>query len=291
MRVAVTGATGFIGQAVVHSLRALGADVVSASRTQRPDTAGHLRLDVCNVTSWNALLDCRPDRLIHLAWDHLTDFNDPRHYLELLPAHQRFLHACASAGIGDITVAGTCLEYGAREGCLTEETATEPVTAYAIAKDALRRSMQHLSDTMPFQFKWGRIFFVRGDPGADKGVFRAIDEAGRSGAASIALTKCEQLRDYLPRNAVGGFFARFCLQDDVSGIVNCCSGNPVSMRGLVEQYALSWPALRLDFGALGYRSYEPMAFWGCRQRTDRVLRATIPAAEHDSRIEVHHGRT
>jgi nucleoside-diphosphate-sugar epimerase len=276
MRVVVTGASGFLGTPTVAALAEYGAQVVSVSRHGTLDDSLSLRVDITDPSTWPALLTpVRPDRLIHLAWGYLGDFNDPRHYLELLPAHLRFLAWCVRNSITDITVAGTCFEYGLAEGRMIEEMAAQPVTAYGIAKDSLRRAMEHLACTVPFSLKWARVFFVRGDDVQEKGVFRLIRQAAERGDSSFPLSWGEQLRDYLPRDQVGRFLARFCLQNGVQGVVNCCSGVPLSMRRMIEEYSRQWPGMRLEFGKVPYRSYEPMAFWGSRERMDAVMRSAV----------------
>ena len=276
MHVAVTGGNGFLGKPTIDALVNLGAVVRSASRTQQPpDGVVGVYLDVSDRRTWeNLLIPFPPKRLVHLAWDYLDTFEDPRHYLELLPDHLSFLTWCAKNGIADITVAGTCLEYGKQNGEMHEETAAQPVVPYAIAKDALRRGLEHAAASIPFTFKWARIFFARGDDDAEKGVFKAVRDAARTGKERIDLTWGEQLRDYLSRSEIGSFLACFCMQDEVDGTVNCCSGTPISMRRAIETYAAAWPGLRLGFGKLPYRQYEPMALWGNRKKMDCVLAAS-----------------
>jgi nucleoside-diphosphate-sugar epimerase len=276
MHVAVTGGNGFLGKPAVEALNNLGAVVRSASRSPKPpDTVVGVYLDVSDRRTWeNILIPFPPQRLLHLAWDHLDNFEDPRHYLEVLPDHLAFLTWCAKNGITDITVAGTCLEYGKQNGEMFEDTTAQPVIAYAIAKDALRRGLGHAAACIPFTLKWARIFFVRGDDDEEKGVFKAVREAARAGKESIDLTWGEQLRDYLSRAEIGSFLAHLCLQDEVDGTVNCCSGTLISIRRAIETFAAAWPRLRLDFGKLPYRNYEPMAVWGNRGKMDRVLTAS-----------------
>ena len=282
--IAITGGGGFLGNPTVAALSQSDSIIVAASRTSGKRNGSMenffpVRVDITDRSSWkNLFIGNSPTRLIHLAWDYLDAFEDPRHYLELLPAHLAFIEWCVRNGISDVTIAGTCYEYGLVDGELFEEMPAKPVLAYAIAKDALRRSLEHFSRSAPFALKWARIFFVRGDGEAEKGIFKRIRDAGDNGESTIPFSWGEQLRDYLPRREVGRFLAHVCLQNDVVGIVNCCSGRPVSMRRMVEDYAKQWPKLKLDFGKTAYRSFEPMAFWGNRARMDEILSVRIPAA-------------
>jgi nucleoside-diphosphate-sugar epimerase len=281
MCVAITGAGGFLGQPTLAALAESNATIVAASRSigkgkSVSQNIFSATVDITKPSSWDSLFaGNRPTRLIHLAWDHLDDFEDPRHYLEQLPHHLAFIEWCVAKGISDVTVAGTCYEYGLVNGQLHEEMPASPVIAYAIAKDALRRSLTHLSGIAKFTLKWARIFYVRGDEQAEKGVFKCLRDAAKSGKNECAVSWGEQLRDYLPRKNVGQFLAHFCLQNDIVGIVNCCSGKPMSMRRMVEAYAERWPDLRLDFGKVAYRACEPMAFWGCTKRMEQVLGSSI----------------
>jgi hypothetical protein len=53
------------------------------------------------------------------------------------------------------------------------------------------------------------------------------------------------------------------LSDADAGAVNVCSGQPITIRRLVEGWVREhgWP-IRLNFGRFPYPDYEPFAFWG-----------------------------
>ena len=73
----------------------------------------------------------------------------------------------------------------------------------------------------------------------------------------------EQLRDYLPVAEVGKLLCKIGLQSEVTGIINCCSGKPISVKRFVESYISSRGAkIKLNLGVYPYPDYEPMAFWG-----------------------------
>jgi dTDP-6-deoxy-L-talose 4-dehydrogenase (NAD+) len=55
----------------------------------------------------------------------------------------------------------------------------------------------------------------------------------------------------------------FALDDNLNGIVNCCSGKPISINRLVKDYLKENNYnIKLNFGYYPYNDYEPMAFWG-----------------------------
>jgi len=53
------------------------------------------------------------------------------------------------------------------------------------------------------------------------------------------------------------------MQSKVKGIINCCSGRPISIRRLVESYmAKKQNNIHLNLGYYPYPDYESLAFWG-----------------------------
>ena len=46
----------------------------------------------------------------------------------------------------------------------------------------------------------------------------------------------EQLRDYLPVEKVADYIIKISLQDTITGLINCCSGKPITIKKLVEEH-------------------------------------------------------
>jgi nucleoside-diphosphate-sugar epimerase len=82
----------------------------------------------------------------------------------------------------------------------------------------------------------------------------------------------EQLRDFLPVDTMARIIVALAINAAGAGVVNVCSGKPISVRSLVE----SWRAERdsdieLEVGHFPYPDFEPMAFWGCDARLRELL--------------------
>jgi dTDP-6-deoxy-L-talose 4-dehydrogenase (NAD+) len=86
----------------------------------------------------------------------------------------------------------------------------------------------------------------------------------------------EQLRDFMPIEAAAETIVRLALHVPQAGVVNICSGQPVSVRGMIERWLQqnNWQ-MQLQLGHYPYPDYEPMAFWGSNQRLNRML-STLP---------------
>ena len=86
------------------------------------------------------------------------------------------------------------------------------------------------------------------------------------------MSRGEQLRDYLPVAEVARRLIRLVEWPAASGIYNICSGEPISVRRLVEQHiAARGGAIDLGLGRYPYPDYEAMAFWGDGARYKREV--------------------
>ena len=270
MKVMVTGATGFVGRHVVNELLRQGHTVVAIardiSRAHKMSWFDRVEFVQCDLQhSFEKLFEpvFLPDAIIHLAWPGLPNYRDFFHIDKNLPADLAFLAAAVSVGVPQILVAGTCLEYGMQYGPLDEEMPTDPMTPYGFAKDTLRKALQLLQKEKPFIFQWIRLFYMFGEGQNENSLLAQLDRAIDEGQAEFKMSMGNQLRDYLPIEEVAKKFVHVLENHKIEGVINCCSGKPISVLDLVRhrcQEKLS--KIKLNRGHYPYPDYEPMAFWG-----------------------------
>ncbi len=175
-------------------------------------------------------------------------------------------------GLKDLTITGTCLEYGFVEGCLSESMKTDPSVSYAIAKDSLQKFLSQLQKVQHFSFKWIRLFYMYGIGQNPNSLFSQLDKAIEQGQKIFNMSGGEQLRDYLPVGKAAEHIVKIAMQNEVTGIINCCSGEPVSIKELVRKYLTEkGQHLELNLGYHPYTDYEPMAFWGDNEKLKTII--------------------
>ena len=276
MKIALTGASGFVGRHVVPLLAARDVEIIVGTRGSSGfDSFGPqvtvVPLEIASPEGAFGRLG-KPDVLLHLAWGGLPHYQSPAHVDFELPKQIAFLNACVRDGLRRLVVTGTCLEYGMRPGCLDETLPTAPVAAYGRAKDLLRSHLQKLVDTSGLQLTWLRLFYLYGPGQAPSSLYSQLRAAIASGATEFPMSPGDQLRDFLPIETVAEKLVALTLNPRGLGIVNLCSGMPVTISALVRKWLDEWGAeLQLKPGVYPYPNYEPREFWGSAQRLETLL--------------------
>ncbi|GAC1452319.1 MAG: NAD(P)-dependent oxidoreductase [Chitinophagaceae bacterium] len=280
-RILVTGATGFIGNYVIEELLKKNCQVIASSSSAEKarlflwfSRVQYIPFDLASfdhTTDYYALFDC-PDAMIHLAWEGLPNYKAAFHYEVNLPRHFSFLQNMVQHGLKSLSVTGTCFEYGMHGGLLSEDMPSAPANPYAMAKDALRKLLEELELSIPFDFKWIRLFYMYGRGQNPNSLFSQLKKALDEKAPVFNMSSGEQVRDYLPVEKVAEYIVKIVLQQRVGGIINCCSGHPVSVKQLVEKILQTENAtIHLNLGYYPYTDYEPMAFWGDIKKLKQIL--------------------
>jgi dTDP-6-deoxy-L-talose 4-dehydrogenase (NAD+) len=279
VKILVTGATGFVGRHVVQELISRQHDVVAVARNleraKEMPWYGKAEFFACDIHDVRLdLEECFgvPDTVIHLAWPGLPNYKDLFHYEENLFSAYGFIKNIVTTGVKHVVVTGTCLEYGMQGGMLSEDAMTKPVTPYGLAKDTLRKFLQEFQVKQPFTLQWVRLFYMHGPGQNANSLLAQLDRAIDKKEAVFNMSGGEQLRDYLPVEDVARYLVSLAEHLDCAGVINCCSGQPVSVRQLVEQRIAERKAkIKLNLGYYSYPDYEPMEFWGDATKLHRIL--------------------
>ncbi|MBS4089455.1 NAD-dependent epimerase/dehydratase family protein [Pseudomonas rustica] len=281
MKVLVTGATGFVGRHLVAALLARGCEVRAVARNAETAQGMPWINDVEFVSADIHAADLDVGALVeginalaHLAWPGLPNYRALFHFEHNLMADYRFIKSAVEAGVKQVLVTGTCFEYGMESGPLSEQSEAQPANPYGLAKHTLHLFLQNLQQEQPFTLQWARLFYLHGEGQNPNSLLAALDRAIDAGDASFNMSAGEQLRDFLPIKTAAGYLAAITQQRDFNGVINCASGQPVSVRSLVEQRLRERGAsIDLNLGYFPYPTHEPMAFWAVVERLQQLLGA------------------
>lgn len=278
MRIALTGASGFVGRHVLASLSKKDLEIVVLVRDagKLGNIAPSVKVVQSDIGATDSDLFVRlgaPDVLIHLAWAGLPNYKSLHHFEEELPKQYRFIKSMINSGLKSVVITGTCFEYGMQSGMLSENQAAQPDNPYALAKDTLRKQLSFLKREQPFRLNWARLFYMYGEGQASSSLYPALKAAVQRGDHVFNMSGGQQLRDYLPVEVVAEHIVKLAISEHEHGIVNICSGQPVAVidlvRGWMAQYG--WQ-IELNPGFYSYPDYEPMGFWGDPAKMNAVLK-------------------
>ena len=268
MKVAITGASGFIGTHVLTELLNHKLKIIAVTRDSTRLNNLNKSIQIVEMDIARPTLECFekmgcPDVLIHLAWDGLPNYKSLHHFEAELPRQYQFLKTLVEAGLKSLVVTGTCFEYGMQSGALSTATQARPTNPYGYAKDALRQQLQYLKSTRNFNFTWARLFYMYGKGQPDTSLYPKLKDAVLRGDKKFNMSGGEQLRDYLRVEEVASLLVQLAISQGSDSLVNICSGKPISVRKLTEQWIHenNWN-IDLNLGYYPYPNYEPLAFWG-----------------------------
>lgn len=279
MKILVTGATGFIGNYVVEELLKYEHKIIASSIEHSQqiyfnwiEKVDYIQADLNeDKKDWFSFFE-EPDMLIHLAWEGLPNYKELFHIERNLPSNYCFLKNIIENGLEKVVVIGTCFEYGMQSGALKEDLETKPDNPYALAKDCLRKFLEQMQRKIEFNFIWIRLFYMYGKGQSPNSILSQLEAALERGDKVFNMSGGEQLRDYLPVERVAEYIVKISMQDKVTGIINCCSGEPISIRKLVKNYlAEKNKSVELSLSFYPYPDYEPMAFWGDNTKLNKIL--------------------
>ena len=273
--VLVTGAGGYIGRHVVLALLERGVHVKALD----------LRLDGVDPRAERVAADLfsadpeiydrlgRPDVVLHMAWRDGFKHNSPAH-LDDLPAHFHLIENLLAGGLKHLAVMGTMHEVGYWEGPIDETSPCRPASLYGISKNALRETAALLAGQHDALLQWISAYYIVGDDKCGNSIFSKLLAAAEEGRRTFPFTSGKNKYDFISVSDLARQIAAIVCQDEVAGIVNACSGEPLSLADRVEAYIREHGLdLELEYGAFPDRPYDSPGVWGDATKIRAIMAA------------------
>lgn len=272
-KVLVTGANGYLGSGVVTALLDMGYEVIGTDiKSDHIDNRASIKeCDLFNIDDPFVFFE-EPDFLIHMAWRDGFVHSSTSHIHDL-PKHYDFLLKFINSPVESLSVMGSMHEIGYYNGEVNDDTPTNPLSLYGISKNALREMIALECNKTGKVYKWLRGFYIESNSSTGNSIFSKIIRAANEGKETFPFNSGKTKYDFLGYGTFCKFVAVAATQSDINGIINICSGNPVSLGEEVEHFIEKNNLhIKLNYGEFKEREYDPKEIWGNPDKINEIMK-------------------
>lgn len=274
MKILVTGANGFMGHGIIKSLSQMLDGTIIASDLEdykyKDDNIVSVKGNIFSLENPYEYYG-KPDIVLHLAWRDGFKHASETHINDL-PLHYKFLKNMVDSGVKKIVVLGTMHEIGFHEGSINEKTPCNPLSLYGIAKNALRELCIQLTNLSETKLQWVRGYYIVDNSTNGASIFSKLMQAAEQGKTSFPFTSGINQYDFLDFEIFCEQVARIVINNTEFGIINACSGRPMTLKERVEKFIKDNNLnIKLEYGVYPDRPYDSLAVWGDNTRIRKIM--------------------
>ena len=272
-KILAIGGNSFIGQKVLLKLKKKHSYEIEITYFSKKSSSNLFKqhyLDILNFKKKDLKKFSNIDHLILFSWYDLNDYNSKQHNL-ISKRLTKLAYFFILNGVKNISVLGTCLEYGLVNGSIDEKYECLPVTKYGKAKLNLLNNLKVYKKNYNFNLNWLRIFYIYGDDRLNRGIWSLFKTACQS-RNNFKMSGGEQIRDFISFDKLITYLSLLINLNKDLGVVNVCSGNPIKLINLINRWKRKFnPNINLMKGFYPYTSYETMSYWGNNKKLIKNL--------------------
>ncbi|GAB2021311.1 NAD(P)-dependent oxidoreductase [Pseudolactococcus yaeyamensis] len=273
MKIAITGANGYIGRHVVNAALAAEHEVYAIDFNFKnvPNEAKRIELNIFDHQKDVYKEMNEPDVLIHLAWRDGFIHNSEQH-MKNLSDHVTFVRNFVKHGGKNVAVMGSMHEIGYHEGAIDESTPCNPLSQYGVAKNAMRQSLLLATSELDFNLYWLRAYYIFGDDRVGSSIFAKLTLAADEGKKTFPFTTGKNKFDFISVQELGKMIVAASTQSKVTGVINVSTGQPKSLADQIEWYIKdhNWD-IKLEYGAFSDRPYDSPGVWGDATKIKQIM--------------------
>lgn len=275
----VIGGTGFIGHHLLKASLQKRWQVSSVSLnppTKKRFVEGvrYLHLDLTDPLLVKESLGEDFDYVVNLGGyiNHQLFRDGGRDLIEThFTALQNLLEALSRRKLKRFVQIGSSDEYGNAPAPQREEWREQPISPYSLAKVASTHFLQMLFRTEHFPAVTLRLFLTYG-PGQDSARFLPQIIRGCLDDKAFPTSSGEQLRDFcFVEDTVQAILQALVLPEAVGEVINVSSGEPVTIRTMIDKVCNYTGTGKPQHGEVPYRAGENMALYANVKKAETVL--------------------
>lgn len=244
-RIFIAGASGFVGRSLIRTARETGSVQVMAGvrdlSTVRDLDIEAIAVDVTrNDSLGETFRKIRPDVVINAtAYGVRPDQQDSDRALAVNTAGAvRLLESAASVGCQRFIQLGSCSEYGALEGRVSEDTPCAPSSLYGSTKAAASILLQERGASLGIETLVLRLFNIWGEDEPGHRLFPELVAACLSGRP-LPLTDGNQLKDYSYVGDMAAWILALAMKSGTfdNRVINIASGHSRPLNEFIQELA------------------------------------------------------
>ena len=274
MKVAIIGATGFIGENLVLKLIKKKIKIIATYNSNRKYKKNSknitwIKLNIAIKRKNYFKYLGYPDVVINLAWPDIPKYTLKKH-LKTFNLQKRLNYNLIKNGLKNLIVLGTCYEYGNISGKISEHMKCKPNIPYGEAKLKLLESIIGFKKKYNFKLTWLRPFFVYGENKKRATLYSLVKQLDKNN--NIKLKVCGDLvRDFLSVNFLCHVILKIIELNKDIGILNVCSGKKVTIKKFIKKILINKNRIKnINMNGKNPNFFEPNKFWGDNSKLKKI---------------------